>query len=109
MKVRPSSTARSATTASSVAQKLLRGMLVFLMGVFIFFVTTVLVNPEWIQRGVTALESRWGQSLYGYDRSLGEKISVVIGSFLRATGGLPEIPELVIDVPFMEMRKIYAA
>ena len=41
-----------------------------------------------------------------YDRALSDKWSIALGSYLReARDGVPEIPELVIDVPFKEMSE----
>ena len=44
-----------------------------------------------------------------YDPSLADKWSIAIGSYLReAIDGIPAVPELIIDVPFKGMTKIYA-
>jgi hypothetical protein len=65
------------------------------------------MQPAKLQRGIASLESRWGSSLYRFDRSFGEQVSILIGSYLRDARDLRELPEVVIDVPFKEMRKIY--
>ena len=69
----------------------------------------VMLRPDFVQRSVVSLERRWGYAFRNYDRALIDKWSIALGSYLReATDGVPEIPELVIDVPFKEMSKIYA-
>ncbi|MCP4090709.1 MAG: hypothetical protein GY746_13120 [Gammaproteobacteria bacterium] len=90
-------------------QRLLRILLAIFAGFLVLMLVVVLSSPASLQRGIAALEMRWGDSLHSYDRSLADKLSIVTGSFLRTVDkDAPEIPELVIDVPFKEMRKIYA-
>ena len=104
---------RSPIKKSSSGRKLLRGSKYFRGGLIIaaalllLGVIAVALQPGLVQRGVAKIEGRWGGALYGYDRSFAEEISILISSYLREVGDLPEMSELVIDVPFKEMRKIY--
>jgi hypothetical protein len=76
----------------------------FLLLMFVF----VLTQPETLLRAYTAVEARWGATTLGSNRGFAEKWSVVIGGFFRSQiVTLPDIPELVIDVPFKDMRRIY--
>ncbi len=88
---------------------LLRASLfVLVIGLFIA-VVAVLVRPQYLQRAAVGLDQRWGNQLWNYDRALSDKWSIAVGSYLRQfMDGVPEIPELVIDVPFREITKIYA-
>ncbi len=97
-----------APPARSLPIRLLRlsaaalGAFVSLMLVF------VLLQPEQLMRAMAKIEARWGGQIYSYDRRLAEKWSIVIGSYLRGQiEGVPEIPELTIDVSFKGMQKIH--
>jgi hypothetical protein len=107
------SAARSVKAVKPVARssvgRLLRAFLAIIIGFLVLMVLVVLSNPSGLQRGIAKLEQRWGATLYSFDRPLTEKLSIVIGSFLRDINkDVPDIPELVIDVPFKGMQKIYA-
>jgi hypothetical protein len=81
-----------------------------LVGAMVLFLTLLIVlRPDFLQRAVTTVDQRWGYDAHLYDAVLAEKWSIIIGSYMREiVDGVPEIPELVIDVPFKEMSKIYA-
>jgi hypothetical protein len=97
------------SVALSSVRRILRAFLAITIGFLVLMVVVVLSNPTGLQRGIATLEQRWGGTLYSYDRTTTEKLSIVIGNFLRdISEAEPEIPDLVIDVPFKEMRKIYA-
>jgi hypothetical protein len=69
----------------------------------------VLIRPEYLLRTAVKLEQNWGYEFRGFDRALSDKWSIAVGSYLReAMDDVPEIPELVIDIPFKEITKIYA-
>ncbi|MEE4184190.1 MAG: CotH kinase family protein [Gammaproteobacteria bacterium] len=68
----------------------------------------LLIAPDAVQTATRKLEQRWGYLFAQADASLFEKWSIALGVYLReAKDGIPEVPQLVIDVPFKEMRKIY--
>ena len=112
MKVtRPSPQPDKAAQAAAkiTVRHMLRAVLVAAAGFLVLMVVVILLNPVGLQQGIARLEARWGASLYRYDRTIAEKLSIVIGNYLRETiEGVPDIPTLVIDVPFKEMSKIYA-
>ncbi len=89
-------------------KKRLRLAAVILGGFVLLILLVGLLQPERLQRGVTSIEERWGGDGFGYDHSLAEKWSVLIGSFFRSRiGNIPTVPDLVIDVPFREISKLY--
>ena len=66
------------------------------------------LRPDIARNGIAKIEKRWGGALFSLDRPLAEKVSIVLGSYLReASEELPTVPEIVIDVPFKGMQKIY--
>jgi hypothetical protein len=78
-------------------------------GFLLLMLVVVLAQPERLRQAVISLESGWGNEFYAYDRGLAEKWSIAIGNYLRdATEGMPDVPELIVDVPFKGMSKIYA-
>jgi hypothetical protein len=104
--VKPEETDQPAVKTS--VGRILRAALTIVAGFLVLMLVVVLSDPTGLQRGIAKLEMRWGGALYSYDRSLAEELSVVIGSFLRdISDEIPAIPDIVIDVPFKEMRKIY--
>ncbi|MGD2167304.1 MAG: CotH kinase family protein [Gammaproteobacteria bacterium] len=68
------------------------------------------VNPLFgVPQRLAALEREWGVETYQDDRSLYQKLSIAVASFLRAgDAALANVPNLAIDVPFDGMRRIYA-
>ncbi|MGI9315867.1 MAG: CotH kinase family protein, partial [bacterium] len=66
------------------------------------------LKPSLLQKQIASAEARWGASLYAYDRSFAEKISILVGGFLFKAKGLDEFPELILDLPYKSMSKIYA-
>ena len=97
-----------ATPGRSLLIRLLR-LISIALGAFVALTLIfVLFQPEKLVRAITDVEARWGGQIYSYDRSLAEKWSFVIGSYVRdQIEGIPDIPELYIDVPFKGMRRIY--
>jgi hypothetical protein len=62
-----------------------------------------------VPQRMAALESEWGAAAYADDRSLLQKVSIAIASFMRAGDeATANVPNIVIDVPFEGMRRIYA-
>jgi hypothetical protein len=93
------------TTPDRRRRRLLAGAVGAFILLLLFF---ALLQPERLQRGVAGFEERWGGTVYEYDRSLAEKWSLLIGSFFRSRiDDLPDVPEIVIDVPFKEISRIY--
>ena len=70
-------------------------------------VLTVLLRPESTLRSLTGLERSWGANAHG-EAGLAENWSIAIGGFFRSQiADIPEVPELVIDVPFKDMSRIF--
>jgi hypothetical protein len=96
----------SRRSAAAVVARLLLWVLAFTL---LAAIIIVLLQPRFLQQASIRLEQRWGYVFKNYDRALTDKWSIAIGSYMReAVDGIPEIPELIIDVPFKEMTKIYA-
>jgi hypothetical protein len=107
VRLRTNSKKPSSPKAALNGPRIFRGSLIIASVVLLLGLMVLATQPAWVQRVVVKLESRWGGTLYGYDRSFAEEVSILIGSYLRESQDLAELPELVIDVPFKEMRKIY--
>ena len=100
---------KSRSAARLSPGRLFRALLFLLAGGFFLALVAVVVRPDYLQRAAVGLEKRWGYEFRAYDRALSDKWSIAIGSYLRdLKDGVPEIPELVIDVPFKEITRIYA-
>lgn len=109
MKVTTSGTESTSAADRPTGARIVRLLLAVGAGFALIMLVVVLSQPQRLQRSVASLESRWGNDFYAYDRSLAEKWSIAIGSYLRnSSTDLADIPELVIDVPFKNMSKIYA-
>jgi hypothetical protein len=92
-----------------LSKVLARALLVLVLVALISLVFVMVLRPGFLQQAVATLDRQWGNDVRSYDRVLAEKWSIVIGSYMRElVEGVPEIPELVIDVPFKEMTKVYA-
>ena len=78
--------------------------------VLVLVIGFVLVtNPLMVQGLAADLEARWGYQFRKADATLTEKAIIAVGNYLRdARDEVPPVPELVFDVPFKEMSKIYA-
>ena len=96
------------TEESLAVSRKARIVLAALVGLLLIMFLVVLARPEQALYGVARLESAWGGSVYSQNRGVWERWSIALGSFFRGQiSSLPEIPELVIDVPFDEISKIY--
>ncbi len=108
MKLSRSKSPKRPVTSAGLFRRLVRTVVIALIGLFVIAAIMVLLNPAGLQRGVAALEQRWGPALYSFDRQLADKFSIFIGDLLRDAGEDElEIPQLVIDVPFKGMQKIF--
>ncbi len=77
-------------------------------GFLLLMLAVILSQPEALLRATQKVEAQWGGEIYGHDRNLAEKWSVMIGAYLRNSGNeSADVPKLVIDVPFKGMRKIF--
>lgn len=86
----------------------LQWVLAIVAGLAIVLLFLAIANPAKVQGLVTDLERRWGAPVFGQDRGVADKWSVALGSFFRlGRKDLPEVPQLVIDVPFKEISHIY--
>ena len=84
-------------------------LLAIVAGLAIVLLVLALANPARVQSFVAELEQRWGAPIFGEDRGAADKWSIALGSFFRlGRDDLPEVPELIIDVPFKEISQIYA-
>lgn len=98
-----------ASTPGLVWRRLLRIALVGCGVLLVSMAALLLLRPNLVQEGARQLEARWGYVFRAADAGLTEKWSIALGVYLRETlDGVPQIPELVLDVPFKEIRKIYA-
>ena len=87
----------------------LKALLVALVVVVFAAVLVLVLRPELTQQAVKRVESRWGYAFRSVDAGLMDKWVIASGVYLReALEGVPDIPELAIDVPFKEISKIYA-
>ena len=109
MKVTTAATASDDLKVVPTKSSIGRLLIAALIGFVLLMLIVILSQPQRLQRAVAELEARWGNNVYAYDRSLAEKWSIAIGNYLRdATQGAEPVPELILDVPFKGMRKIYA-
>ncbi|MEC9375555.1 MAG: CotH kinase family protein [Pseudomonadota bacterium] len=105
MKLNTSNAESSKITLSSALKRFSFAVVIFLL--FILFIT--IFQPQKIHQTIVSLESRWGNDFYSFDRGIAEKWSIAIGNYLRDIDReIENIPELVIDVPFRGMSKIFA-
>ncbi|NND53902.1 MAG: hypothetical protein HKN56_02900 [Gammaproteobacteria bacterium] len=94
-----------AVTAAGIARTLIALVVVAVVLVALLFI----VRPELAQQAIKRVETRWGYVFRSVDAGLTDSWSIALGVYLReALDGVPDIPELVIDVPFKEISKIYA-
>lgn len=108
MKVTATTTPARKSTRLTLRSVLKGGLLLLVLGVLLA-IAALVVQPEFTQRAAAKLEQRWGYAFRSVDAGLMEQWSIALGVYLReALDGMPEIPELVIDVPFKEISKIYA-
>lgn len=72
-------------------------------------IALLVLQPTAVQSGLRSLEVRWGNAFRQADPGLVDKWSIATGAYLRQfSGDIPELPEVVLDIPFAEMTKIYA-
>ncbi len=103
--VQNSKPAPEGLTAGRMAQLALTALLVTIP------LTLLAVSGKlaFVAKPFTTIRSTWATIVFEHDQSLGEKISIAISAFVQGTDdALVDIPQLVIDVPFEEMREIYA-
>lgn len=87
----------------------LRLLLAVVVGFAVVLGVLALANPARMQAFVADLERRWGAPVFDDDRAASDKWSIALGSFFRlGRDDLPEVTELVIDVPFKEISQIYS-
>lgn len=76
-------------------------------GLLLVIIVAALLRPEASLGTLARLEQSWGADAHG-EGGLAENWSIAIGSFFRSQiSDLPDVPRLVIDVPFKDMSKLY--
>ncbi|HJP04253.1 MAG: hypothetical protein CL799_13520 [Chromatiales bacterium] len=109
MKVtQPKKAGHSDVTPISLLRRLGRISLLLIAVAFVFVIFVFLTNPVVVQNASRDLEERWGEEFRELDVNLAQKVIIAIGAYLRqAKEGIPEVPRLIIDVPFREMSRVY--
>ncbi|MDX1509517.1 MAG: CotH kinase family protein, partial [Woeseiaceae bacterium] len=88
-------------------QRLLRVAAGVAAGLLLIVALVIVLRPQASLGTLARLEQSWGAGAYGVG-GLAENWSIAIGSFFRSQiADLPEVPQLVIDVPFKDMSKLY--
>ncbi|MDP6437864.1 MAG: CotH kinase family protein [Gammaproteobacteria bacterium] len=104
----PRKAGHSDVTPISLLRRLGRITLLLIAVAFVFVIFVFLTNPVVVQNASRDLEERWGEEFREFDVNLSQKVVIAIGAYLRQMkDGTPDIPELIIDVPFREISRIY--
>ena len=108
MKLTRPKSARRPLTLASVLTRAIRIIAGVVVGLGVAAVLLAFINPSAVNAAYRALEQRWGEWLYSVDRPFADKLSIFVGDFVRDAGPDElDIPELVIDIPFKGMQKIF--
>lgn len=108
MRLTPKPARSAGTRVAEGGAWLLRLLVIAALLLVLALPAALVIAPDAVQTASRKLEQRWGYVFRQADANLMEKWSIALGVYLReAKDGVPNLPQLVIDVPFKEMRKIY--